>query len=137
VQYEHFLNAGQFDLTLSPTLHRAPDLLGTMALTADPQAMGAAVAGFAAHCALFNQTGCPAISLPLHWTKPTATAPQGLPLGMMFGARYGREDLLIRWQDSWSAPPHGHRGNPRSGLDSRDWRAAMARRRMPLRRCAV
>ncbi|MFN3313373.1 MAG: amidase [Hyphomonas sp.] len=95
VQYEHFLNAGQFDLTLSPTLHRAPDLLGTMALTADPQAMGAAVSSFAAHCALFNQTGCPAISLPLHWTKPTATAPQGLPLGMMFGARYGREDLLI------------------------------------------
>lgn len=95
IQYEHFLNAGQFDLTLSPTLHRAPDLLGTMALTADPQAMGAAVSSFAAHCALFNQTGCPAISLPLHWTKPTATAPQGLPIGMMFGARYGREDLLL------------------------------------------
>ncbi|MFN7055818.1 amidase [Hyphomonas sp.] len=93
--YEQFLDAGSFDLTLSPTLHRAPDPLGTMALTAEPQAMGAAVAGFAPHCAVFNQMGNPAISLPLHWTGPTPTAPSGLPIGMMFGARYGREDLLI------------------------------------------
>lgn len=93
--YEQFLDAGAFDMTLSPTIHRAPDPLGTMALTADPQAMGAAVAGFAAHCALFNQTGCPAMSVPLHWTGPTDTAPKGLPVGMMFGARYGREDLLL------------------------------------------
>lgn len=93
--YEQFLDAGQFDMTLSPTLHRAPDLLGTMALTAPADQMGAAVAGFAPHCALFNQTGCPAMSVPLHWTAPTPTAPSGLPIGMMFGARYGREDLLI------------------------------------------
>ncbi|MBY9067316.1 amidase [Hyphomonas sp. WL0036] len=95
IAYERFLDAGKFDLTLSPTLHRAPDLLGTMALTAPSDQMGAAVAGFAPHCALFNQTGCPAMSVPLHWTAPTATAPAGLPIGMMFGARYGREDLLI------------------------------------------
>lgn len=111
--YEHFLDAGQFDLTLSPTLHRAPDLLGTMALTADQQAMGAAVAGFAAHCALFNQTGCPAISLPLHWTRPTATAPAGLPIGMMFGTRYGREDLLISLAGQLErAAPWAHRKPP-------------------------
>lgn len=111
--YEHFLDAGQFDLTLSPTIHRAPDLLGTMALTADPAAMGAAVAGFAPHCALFNQTGCPAMSVPLHWTKPTATAPEGLPIGMMFGARYGREDLLLSLAGQLErAAPWAHRKPP-------------------------
>lgn len=39
---------------------------------------------------LFNQTGCPAMSVPLHWTS------DGLPVGMHFGAAYGREDLLFR-----------------------------------------
>ena len=111
--YEHFLDAGQFDLTLSPTLHRAPDPLGTMALTADPAAMGAAVAGFAPHCALFNQTGCPAMTVPLHWTKPTPTAPGGLPIGMMFGARYGREDLLLSLAGQLErAAPWAHRKPP-------------------------
>ncbi|MFN4025339.1 MAG: amidase [Hyphomonas sp.] len=111
--YEQFLDAGQFDLTLSPTLHRAPDPLGTMALTADPQVMSAAIASFAPHCALFNQTGCPAISLPLHWTAPTETAPGGLPIGMMFGARYGREDLLISLAGQLErAAPWAHRKPP-------------------------
>jgi amidase/6-aminohexanoate-cyclic-dimer hydrolase len=111
--YEHFLDAGQFDFTLSPTLHRAPDPLGTMALTADPAAMGAAVAGFAPHCALFNQTGCPAMTVPLHWAKPTPTAPGGLPIGMMFGARYGREDLLLSLAGQLErAAPWAHRKPP-------------------------
>lgn len=111
--YEHFLDAGNFDLTLSPTNHRAPDLLGTMALTADPAAMGAAVAGFAPHCAVFNQTGCPAMSVPLHWTPPTPTAPAGLPIGMMFGARYGREDLLLSLAGQLErASPWAHRKPP-------------------------
>lgn len=96
IAYEQFLDAGRFDLTLSPTIHRAPDPLGTMALTAPADKMSEAIAGFAPHCALFNQTGFPAMSVPLHWTAATPTAPHGLPIGMMFGARYGREDLLIQ-----------------------------------------
>ena len=39
---------------------------------------------------LFNQTGQPAISLPLH------SNPQGLPIGLQLAAAYGREDVLIR-----------------------------------------
>ena len=39
---------------------------------------------------LFNQTGQPAISLPLH------SSPQGLPIGLQLAAAYGREDVLIR-----------------------------------------
>jgi Asp-tRNA(Asn)/Glu-tRNA(Gln) amidotransferase A subunit family amidase len=39
---------------------------------------------------LFNATGQPAISVPLHWTDDE------LPLGTMFAAPLGREDLLIQ-----------------------------------------
>lgn len=113
IQYEHFLDAGGFDLTLSPTLHRAPDILGTMALTADPQKMAEAVAGFAPHCAVFNQTGAPAMSVPLHWTAPTASAPGGLPIGMMFGGRYGTEGLLLALAGQLEqAAPWAHRRPP-------------------------
>ena len=113
IQYEHFLDAGGFDLTLSPTLHRAPDLLGTMALTAEPQAMGEAIAGFAPHCAVFNQMGAPAMSVPLHWTAPTPTAPGGLPIGMMFGARFGQEGLLLALAGQLErAAPWAHRKPP-------------------------
>ena len=107
------LDAGGFDMTLSPTIHRAPDLLGTMALTADPQKMGEAVAGFAPHCAVFNRMGAPAMSVPLHWTAPTATAPGGLPIGMMFGARYGQEGLLLNLAAQLErAAPWAHRKPP-------------------------
>lgn len=39
---------------------------------------------------LFNQTGQPAIGLPLHWTA------QGLPIGVQISAAYGGEALLTR-----------------------------------------
>lgn len=39
---------------------------------------------------LFNQTGNPAISLPLYWDE------NNLPIGTQFAAAYGREDLLLR-----------------------------------------
>lgn len=39
---------------------------------------------------LFNQTGCPAMSVPLHWTT------DNLPVGVHFGAAFGREDRLFR-----------------------------------------
>ena len=42
-----------------------------------------------AFTALFNVTGQPAISLPLHWSD------DGLPVGVQLVAPYGREDLLI------------------------------------------
>jgi amidase len=39
---------------------------------------------------LFNTTGQPAISLPLHWSAG------GLPVGVQFAARFGDEASLIR-----------------------------------------
>ena len=45
---------------------------------------------FIRHTGLFNMSGCAAITLPLAWTD------SGLPLGMMFGARFGDEASLFR-----------------------------------------
>ena len=86
---EAFMDAGQYDLLLAPTLSRPPVELGVLSLDpSDFDAYGEAVTSFAPWCPVFNQAGWPAISLPLHMTRA------GLPLGMMFGARLGREDLL-------------------------------------------
>jgi amidase/aspartyl-tRNA(Asn)/glutamyl-tRNA(Gln) amidotransferase subunit A len=43
-----------------------------------------------AFTALFNLTGQPAVSVPLHWTG------DGVPVGVQFVAPFGREDLLVR-----------------------------------------
>ena len=57
--------------------------------------------------AIFNTTGQPAISLPLHWSA------DGVPVGAQLVAAYGREDQLIRvasqleqaepWGERWPA----------------------------------
>ncbi|MNT40359.1 6-aminohexanoate-cyclic-dimer hydrolase [compost metagenome] len=46
--------------------------------------------GSAGFTALANVSGQPAISLPLGWSE------EGLPVGMMFTARLGGEDGLLR-----------------------------------------
>jgi amidase len=42
------------------------------------------------HTAITNMTGQPAMSVPLHWTS------DNLPVGVMFAAAIGREDLLLQ-----------------------------------------
>ena len=89
--YHHWMDAGNFDLVLMPTLSREPEPLGRLSL--DPEdfdAYGEAVSSFAPWCPIYNQMGAPAMSVPLHWSS------RGLPIGMMFGARYGQEGLLYR-----------------------------------------
>ena len=90
IAMEQFMDAGNYDVILSPTLTRAPAPLGLLSL--DPEdfdAYAEAVGAYAAHCPLYNQTGAPAMSVPLHWNE------DGLPIGMMFAARYGSESLLF------------------------------------------
>lgn len=91
IRYHHWMDEGRYDVVLMPTLSRQPDALGVLSLSpADFDAYGEAVNSFAPWCAVYNQMGAPAMSVPLHWGRA------GLPLGMMFGARYGAEGLLYR-----------------------------------------
>ena len=97
--------ADQYDLILTPTLATAPPLLGFMAPDVEPDLLMERMFGFLGYTPLQNLSGTPAISLPLHWSK------DGLPIGVMFAADRGREDLLLSlayqleqarpWADRW------------------------------------
>jgi amidase len=79
-----------FDLLLTPTLAEPPVPLGTFDDSgADPMRAYRRAIPSGAFTALFNATGQPAASLPLHWS------PAGLPIGVQLVAGFGREDLLI------------------------------------------
>lgn len=80
-----------WDLLLSPTLATTPVPLGSLSLaSADPAAAWPAYSRFSPFTAIANLTGQPAITLPI------ARSGDGLPIGMMFTAGLGREDLLLR-----------------------------------------
>jgi amidase len=79
------------DLLLTPTLGEPPPPLGSFD-DSGPEPLRAIhrAARTAAFTGLFNATGQPAISLPLHWSA------DGLPVGIQLVAPFGREDLLLR-----------------------------------------
>jgi amidase/6-aminohexanoate-cyclic-dimer hydrolase len=79
----------RYDLILSPTLAAPPAPLGTVHLDQSGEDFGRAVGAYSPYTALYNQTGAPAASLPLHWT------PEGLPIGVHLAARLGEEALLF------------------------------------------
>jgi amidase len=81
----------EFDLLLTPAVGEPPPPLGSYDDSGpDPMAAIRRAWPTAAFSGIFNATGQPAISLPLHWTA------DGLPVGVQLVAPLGREDLLIR-----------------------------------------
>jgi len=89
-------SAGQFfeayDLLITPTLMRLPEPLGKYSQSRDDidfYGFFRLCDELCVHMPLFNLTGQPAISLPL------GAGPAGLPIGVQFVARFGREDLLL------------------------------------------
>lgn len=95
-----------FDLLLTPTTAEPATPLGTFEPAPEnPLAPIMRSVPLATFTAIFNTTGQPAISLPVHWTA------DGLPVGAQLVAAYGREDQLIRvaaqleqadpWADRW------------------------------------
>jgi Asp-tRNA(Asn)/Glu-tRNA(Gln) amidotransferase A subunit family amidase len=80
-----------FDLILNPTLARPPVPLGVLSLSPENmQAFTKEITEFGPYTALYNVTGQPSMSVPLHWT------PDGLPVGVMFSARFGDEATMFR-----------------------------------------
>lgn len=78
-----------YDVILTPTLAQPPALVGGLRDDADPAAEFAGLASYTPFTPLYNATGQPAVSLPLHWTEG------GLPIGVMLGGRYGDEATLV------------------------------------------
>ena len=80
-----------YDLVLSPTMATPPLELGRLALSGeDVPAFIAAINQTIGYTQLFNCSGHPAISLPLHWNAV------GLPIGLQFAARFGDEAMLLQ-----------------------------------------
>ena len=80
-----------YDVVLSPTLAKPPVPLGVLSLS--PESLPAftkEVTEFGPHTALYNVTGQPSMSVPLHWS------PEGLPIGVMFSGRFGEDSMLLR-----------------------------------------
>ncbi len=83
----------RYDMLLSPTLAKPPIKLGTLDQNAegvDGAEWTRRVFEWCAFTPLYNSTGHPAISLPLHWTEG------GLPVGMQFAGQMNGEAALIR-----------------------------------------
>ncbi|HET6618262.1 MAG TPA: amidase family protein, partial [Gemmatimonadota bacterium] len=81
----------RYDVWLSPTLAEPPVPLGTFdRQSADAMAVFRRASEFTPYTPLFNATGQPAISLPLHWSDA------GLPIGVQLVARFGDEATLVR-----------------------------------------
>ncbi|HYD50588.1 MAG TPA: amidase family protein, partial [Terriglobales bacterium] len=80
-----------FDLLITPATGQPPPRIGE--LVPHPERVFedyARSAPYGMFTSIFNLTGQPAISLPVHRTEG------GLPVGAQLVAAYGREDLLIR-----------------------------------------
>lgn len=98
------------DVLVTPTMARPPVRVGELALRPHERLALRAVAGLRSrrvmhrlfdeiaartfdatgNTMLFNQTGQPAMSVPLHWTGA------GLPVGVQVAARFGDEATLFR-----------------------------------------
>jgi amidase len=79
------------DVFLCPTLCAAPVKIGELdAMSNDLSQIAPNLRRYMPGTSMFNMSGQPAMSVPLAWNTA------GLPLGMMFSARFGDEATLFR-----------------------------------------
>lgn len=79
-----------YDIYLSPTTAEIAPRLGELAGAGPkPEEFFHRFWAHAPLTAVFNASGCPAMSVPLYWTM------EGIPVGVHFGAAYGAEELLF------------------------------------------
>jgi amidase len=81
-----------FDVVLTPTLAQPPSLIGELRNDSDPAADFAAQTRFTPWTSVYNLSGRPAISLPLHTAEVDG---RRLPIGVMLGGRFGAEETLL------------------------------------------
>jgi Asp-tRNA(Asn)/Glu-tRNA(Gln) amidotransferase A subunit family amidase len=81
----------RYDVLLTPTLASPPFEIGRLALTAsDLPGFLEGLLQTVGYTQLFNATGNPAASVPLHWNA------EGLPIGVQLAGRFGDEATLLR-----------------------------------------
>lgn len=82
-----------YDILLTATLAEPPAMIGRFNHEAGDYAdyrMGPGrVFDYSPYCAVFNASGQPAASVPLHWTA------DGLPVGVHLAAPYGKDEMLL------------------------------------------
>ncbi|MGH8775850.1 MAG: amidase [Jiangellaceae bacterium] len=81
-----------FDVILTPTLARMPAHVGELRDDADPAGDFASQTAYTPWTSVWNLTGRPAVSLPLHRTVLGGVT---LPVGVMLGGRHGGEETLL------------------------------------------
>ncbi len=79
----------QYDVVLAPTLSSPPVEVGYIS-EATPEQYGSRLFSFMGDNGIYNQSGQPSISLPLHWNA------KKLPMGMMFSSAFGHDALLLQ-----------------------------------------
>lgn len=81
----------EHDVYLSPVLGTPPPKRGTLdMMTEDIGTYMSKITEIMPYAGLFNMTGQPSMSVPLHWTA------DGLPVGVMFTGRFGDDATLFR-----------------------------------------
>jgi Asp-tRNA(Asn)/Glu-tRNA(Gln) amidotransferase A subunit family amidase len=79
-----------YDLILSPTTAVPPPMIGELSLDQPFEKFVPAAINASPFTAVFNMSGNPAMSVPLHWNK------EGLPIGTQFAGRFGDELTLLQ-----------------------------------------
>ncbi len=97
-----------YDVLLTPTLGVESVPLGHLSPTLSRETLLQRTTRVLAYTPIHNIVGCPAMSVPLHWSE------RGLPIGSHFAAAPGRDALLLGlayelelaspWRDRW--PPY-------------------------------
>ena len=91
VEVRSYLRAvWEFDAVLTPTLAQLPATVGGLRDDTDPVKDFLSQAAFTPYTSLYNMTGQPAVSVPLHRTE------EGLPVGVQLVGRSADEATLIR-----------------------------------------
>jgi Asp-tRNA(Asn)/Glu-tRNA(Gln) amidotransferase A subunit family amidase len=79
-----------YDVLMTPTMAQPPMRLGLLdTMVDDFDGFNRAVQPYVAFTQMFNMSGQPAASLPLHWT------PEGLPVGVQIAGQVGGEAVLF------------------------------------------